>query len=263
MLRFNTTINNLEFYDGAIWQTAGGGIFTVITDRQFSGNVGGGYGNVDGTNTTFTIQGNSTTAGTIVSINGVIQFPVLAYAVTGTTLEFTEPPAPDDVIDVRVLTTTTIVSAVSSDNGLQQLIVSDDAVEIWTGTSSSTKQLQINQVGDVEYLTGGKTTYTQTPINIAANNTPYVISTWSQTAFVTAKYVISAKKGTSNFQSMEAIVTTDQAGNAYISTYAIVNNGVDMGALTANVVGGNVQVYWTTTTNVTNANVKVMGTYIV
>jgi hypothetical protein len=263
MLRFNTTINNLEFYDGSIWQTSGGGIFTVITDRQFSGNVGGGYGNVDGTNTTFTIQGNSTTAGTIVSINGVIQFPILAYAVSGTTLTFTEPPAPDDVIDVRVLTTTTVVSGVTSDNGLQQVITSEDAVEIWSGVSSTTKQLQVNRVGDVEYLTGGKTTYTQSAVNIAANNTPYVISTWSQTAFVTAKYVISAKKGTTNFQSMEALVTTDQGGNAYVTTYAVVSNGIDMGGLTANVVGGNVQVYWTTTTNVTNANVKAMGTYIV
>ncbi len=262
MMRFNTTINNMEFYDGSIWQTSGS-VFTIISDRQFSGNVGGGYGNVDGTNTTFTIQANSTTAGTIVSINGVIQFPVLAYSVTGTTLTFTEPPAPDDVVDVRVLSTTSSVSTLASGNGLQQFIASDTAAEIWTGVGATFKQLQINRVGDVEYLNGGKTTYTQVATNIAANNTPYVVATYSQTEFTTAKFLISAKRGATNFQSMETLVTTDGQGNAYVTTYAVVSNGAEMGGITANVVGGNVQVYWTTTTNITNANVKAMGTFIV
>ena len=262
MIRFNTTIQNMEFYDGSQWQTAGS-VFTVISDRQFSGNTAGGYGNVDGTNTNFTIQANSTTSGTIVSINGVIQFPVLAYSVSGTTLTFTEPPAPDDVIDVRVLATTSTVSSLANGNGLQQFIASDTALEFWTGVAATTKQAQINKVGDFEFLTGGKTTYTQTATNIAANNTPYVIATYSQTAYTTAKFLISAKRGTTNFQSMESLVTTDGAGNAFVTTYAVVSNGVEMGGVTANVVGGNVQLYWTTTTNITNANVKAMGTFIV
>jgi len=263
MIRYNSTIQDVEYYNGTTWAAPGSGQTPTITDRQFAGNVAGGFGNVDGTNTVFTIQSNSTTAGTVVSINGVIQFPVLAYAVSGTTLTFTEPPAPDDVIDVRVMAAASTVTSIASDNGYNQFIASASAAEIWTGVALSTKQIQVNPVGDVEYLTGGKTTYTQPVINIAANNTPYVISTWNQTSFVTAKYLISAKRGTSNYQSMEAVVTTDQAGNAYITTYAVVSNGVDMGGLTANVVGGNVRVYWTTTTNITNANVKAMGTFIV
>jgi hypothetical protein len=262
MIRFNTTIQNMEFYDGTIWQTAGS-VFTVISDRQFSGNVGGGYGNVDGTNTVFTIQANSTTAGTIVSINGVVQFPVLAYGISGTTLTFTEPPAPEDVIDVRVLSTTSSISTLASGNGLQQFIAGDQGLELWTGTSATFKRVEIDRVGNMNMLAGQKLTYEQTPTNIAANNTPYIISTWDQTEYTTAKYVISAKRGATNFQSMEALVTSDGQGNAFITTYAVQNNGTDMGGLTANVVGGNVQVYWTTTTNITNANVKAMGTYIV
>ncbi len=262
MIRFNTTIQNMEFYDGTQWQTAGS-VFTVISDRQFTGNTAGGFGNVDGTNTNFTIQANATTSSTIVSINGVIQFPTLAYSVSGTTLTFTEPPAPDDVIDVRVLTTTSTVSALANGNGLQQFIASDDALEFWSGVSATTKQAQINKVGDFEFLTGGKTTYTQTATNIAANNTPYVIATYSQTAYTTAKFLISAKRGTTNFQSMETMITADGQGNAFVTTYAVVSNGVEMGGVTANVVGGNVRLYWTTTTNITNANVKAMGTFIV
>jgi len=262
MIRFNTTIQNMEFYDGSQWQTAGS-VFTVVSSRQFSGNTAGGFGNVDGTNTTFTLQANSTTAGTIVSINGVVQFPTLAYSVSGTTLTFTEPPAPDDVIDARVLTTTSTVSSLANGNGLQQFIASDTALEFWSGVSATTKQAQINKVGDFEFLTGGKTTYTQTATNIAANNTPYVIATYSQTAYTTAKFLISAKRGTTNFQSMETMVTADGQGNAFVTTYAVVSNGVEMGGVTANVVGSNVQLYWTTTTNITNANVKAMGTFIV
>jgi hypothetical protein len=262
MIRFNTTINNMEFYDGTQWQTAGS-VFTIISDRQFAGNVGGAYGNVDGTNTTFTIQANSTTSATLVSINGVMQFPVLAYEVTNSTLTFTEPPAPTDVIDVRVLATTSTIGALGSGSGLNQVIAANDGVQIWTGTTATIERILVNQAGDVNLLDNNKITYTQGAVNIAANNTPYVIATYSQTAYTTAKFLVSAKKGATNFQSMESIVTTDGAGNAYMTTYAVVSNGIDMGGLTANVVGGNVQVYFTTTTNVTNANVKAMGTYIV
>jgi hypothetical protein len=261
MLRFNTTIQNMEFYDGTQWQTAGS-VFTIISDRQFAGNAGS-YGNVDGTNTTFTIQANSTTSATLVSINGVMQFPVLAYEVTNSTLTFTEPPAPTDVIDVRVLATTSTIGALANGNGLNQVIAGNDGVQIWTGTSATTQRILVNQVGDVNLLDNNKITYTQNAVNIVANNTPYVIATYSQTAYTTAKFLVSAKKGATNFQSMESIVTTDGAGNAYMTTYAVVSNGIDMGGLTANVVGGNVRVYFTTTTNVINANIKAMGTYIV
>jgi hypothetical protein len=54
----------------------------------------------------FTLSEESTTAASIVSINGVQQIPVTAYAISGTTLTFTEAPDPGDSIDVRSLTTT-------------------------------------------------------------------------------------------------------------------------------------------------------------
>jgi len=261
MIRFNTTIQNMEFYDGTQWQTAGS-VFTVISDRQFTGNVGGGYGNVDGTNKNFTIQANSTTSGTIVSINGVIQFPTLAYDVSGTTLTFTEAPAPDDVIDVRVLATTSTIGALANGNGLNQVIAGNDGVQIWTGTSATVERVLVNQAGDVNLLDNNKLTYTQTATNIVANNTPYVIATFSTASYTSAKYLISAKKGATNVQTMEAVVATDGT-SAYLTTYGIVNNGTDMGGLSANVVSGNVRIYFTTTSNMTNANVKAFGTYIV
>ena len=269
MLRFNTTTNALEYYDGSAWQIAGS-VFTVISDRQYSGNVAGGYGNVDGTNTTFTLQGAATTSSVIVSINGVMQFPTLAYSVSGTTMTFTEPPAPDDVIDVRLLTTTSTVSSITNATGLNQFIAADAGTEQWSGTSDggTVIRTRVDTAGDFNLLNGTDIVYTQTAVNIAANNTPYVIATRSQTTFTSAKFIVSAKRGTGatgNVETYEAQVITDGGNSAWISTYGVVNNGYAMGVLSANVVAGNVNVYYTGTVaaSVVQANVKAFGTFIV
>jgi hypothetical protein len=262
MLRYNTTINNIEFFDGTNWQSSGS-TFTVISDRQFSGNVAGGFGNVNGTNTQFTLQSTATTAATIISINGVVQFPTLAYSVTGSTLTFTEPPAPGDVIDARILTTTATVASIASGNGLNQFIADDAGAQIFTGTSATTLRVEVNPVGDIDIKTGSKLTYEQSAINIAANATPYVIATFAQATYTSAKYQIQVKKDATNFQAMEALVLTDKAGNAYVTTYGVVNNGTEMGTLSANVLSGNVNLWFTSVTNMTNANVKAFGTYII
>ena len=103
MMRFNTSTNILEYYDADSWVPASAE-FTVIVADSFTGN---------GVQTVFTLSQESTTAGTIVAINGVVQIPTTAYAVAGTTLTFTEAPEPSDVIDARILTTTSTVTALS------------------------------------------------------------------------------------------------------------------------------------------------------
>jgi hypothetical protein len=114
--RFNTTINSLELYDNSAWVAVGQPDFTLITDQQFNG---------DGSTAVFTLSANATTAGSIVSINGVQQIPTIAYAVTGTTLTFTEAPAAGDLIDVRVLVTTTQVYSISNSAGTAVVAVQD------------------------------------------------------------------------------------------------------------------------------------------
>ena len=268
MIRFNNTINNLEFYDGTNWAAAGS-TFTVISDRQFAGNVGGGFGNVDGTNTTYTIQSNSTTAGSIVSINGVMQFPTLAYSVTGNQLTFTEPPAPGDVIDVRIITTTTTVSTLASGNGLNQFIAADTGAQIWTGTSSTTERIEVDTAGNFNFLTGNKVTYDQTVVSVPNTNLT-LLDSFSANSYTTSKYVISMKQGTGNVQAMEALLTQSTvgstAGTAYVTTYGIVNTGNTMGTLAANVdVSGSwtVKLWLIPNAGTAISNVKVMTTYIV
>jgi hypothetical protein len=108
MLRFNSTSDSLEIYDNSEWTTVGVPSFTVIADEQFNG---------DGVTVAFTLGSTQTTASCIVSINGVVQLPTIAYSVSGTTLTFTEAPQAGDIIDVRQITTTTTVTAISNTPG--------------------------------------------------------------------------------------------------------------------------------------------------
>ena len=256
MVRFNTTITNLEFYDGTQWQAAGSA-FTVISDRQFSGTTP--YGNVDGVNKTFTIQASSTTSATIVSINGVIQFPVLAYDVSGTSLTFTEAPAVDDVIDVRVLATTTVVGTFASGNGLNQVITDNTGVSIWSGSSSTIERILVDTSGNMNFLTGNDVTYTQTPVNIPSASTPVLIDSFSTSSYTTAKYIVQIRNGSSAAEAAEILLSQDTA-NVYLTTYGVV--GTNMGTFACNIASGNVRLYFTST-SLTNSNVKVMSTYIV
>jgi hypothetical protein len=104
MVRFNTSLDVLEFYDSNSW-TPASSEFTVITADEFNG---------DGSTVAFTLSSDSTTAGTVVAINGVVQIPTTAYSVSGTTLTFTEAPEVNDVIDARIFTTTTSVTSISN-----------------------------------------------------------------------------------------------------------------------------------------------------
>jgi hypothetical protein len=252
MLRLNSSSNQLEYYAGGSW-TVAGSAFTIIAAEAFTGN---------GVQVAFTLSASSTTAATIVSINGVVQIPVTAYSVSTTTLTFTEAPAAGDVIDVRRLTTTATVGQLAS--GYTVFDAATNWGNILTGTSSSVARLSISNAGDIYLPNGSDILYDESAINISANNTPYVVATRSQASFVTAKYIISVKNDASAFQSMEAILVTDQAGNAYVSTYGIVNNGTMIGTLTANVIANSVNLWYTCTHPAgINANVKVQSTYII
>ena len=116
MMRWNTTSSKLEYFDGSEWRNMTAD-FTVITSDAFSG---------DGSTVAFTLSGTGSTAQTIVSINGVVQIPTTAYGVSGTTLTFTEAPANGDVIDARIITTTTTVTGVDDGTGSATIDANND-----------------------------------------------------------------------------------------------------------------------------------------
>jgi filamentous hemagglutinin len=110
MIRFNSSYNSVEVYNNTGWSNVGTQTFTVVTDEQFS--------NANGVTTNFTLTyGNQTTNTVIVSINGIVQIPTTAYAITGAggnVLAFTEAPAVGDIIDVRGIATTTTVTGLQN-----------------------------------------------------------------------------------------------------------------------------------------------------
>ena len=120
MLRFNTTNDILEYYDSDSWESVSTE-FTIIVADSFSG---------DGSTVAFTLTEDSTTAATIVSINGVVQEPTVAYAVAGNVLTFTEAPEATDTIDARILTTSSSVDEISNGSGNAIIKASESAAEI-------------------------------------------------------------------------------------------------------------------------------------
>lgn len=262
LMRFNTSINNLEFYTGSEWLGAGSS-FTVIANDQFVGN---------GVQTTFACNASSTTNGAIVAINGVVQVPGLAYSMSGANLIFTEPPAGNDWIDVRRITTTTTVGQLSSGYSIF------DATATWanigTGTAGSIERISVKNDGTIYLPAGSPIAYDEpSAIVVNAPSTNMVaVQSWSSTLFTSAKCIVQIKQGpngngvvaSANVQVMEALIVNDTF-NAYISAYNIINTGNVMGTLDANLssAGGNVNLWFLPAAGTVNSNIKVMTTYIV
>ena len=106
-MRFNTTLGQVEVYDGSEWDTLGTD-FVAITSQIING---------DNVSVAFTLNQAATTAGIIVSINGTMQEPGVAYNVSGTTITFTEAPESGDAIEVRFITISTVVSGITNGTG--------------------------------------------------------------------------------------------------------------------------------------------------
>ena len=144
-----------SIYDNSAWTTVGVPSFTVIQDQQFNG---------DGVTVAFTINTDQTTNSCIVSINGVVQIPTVAYSVSGTTLTFTEAPLSGDVIDVRQLTTTTTITSLSNSSGNAVLTLTDTAnTVVITGDLVPTSNVTANLGSATNYwkslYVGGNTIY--------------------------------------------------------------------------------------------------------
>lgn len=154
MLRYNSTTNALEYYGNGAWNNTGS-VITVITSRTFANSSGDIGGNVNGSNTTFTLNANATSSSTLVTINGVMQIPGTAYNITGTTLEFTEAPAVGDVIDTRILATTSTINYLAAEQGFNQFVANNTSLSFYTGNVlvGSVENWRIDTNGDLYPVT--------------------------------------------------------------------------------------------------------------
>lgn len=116
-IRWNSSTNSIEVYNGSIWIS----LLSQINNQTIS---------PDGTNISYTLDYAATAEGIIVSINGTLQQPGVAYTVAGTTITFAEIPLVTDVISIRYLAagTTTAENAQEINSG--NITISTGAVLI-------------------------------------------------------------------------------------------------------------------------------------
>jgi hypothetical protein len=103
LIRFNVDLPSIEYYDGNVWIP----ITNTVTDQQIV---------PDGVSTIYSLDQEATTIGVIVSINGIIQRPTVAYTVTTNQITFTETPEATDIIDIRFLGAAVSMNSTLSDD---------------------------------------------------------------------------------------------------------------------------------------------------
>ena len=230
MIRFNTSIDAFEFYDSNSWTTAGSD-FTVIATQTFNG---------DNSTVAFTLSESQTTASCIVSINGVVQLPTTAYAVSGTTLTFTEAPLAGDVVEVRKITTTTTITSLANSagtaiveavDGAAQVKITGDLLPVSDGNldlGSAALHWQEAHLGStVFYDSDDSNTVTlSAPATVASN----VAFTLPGADGSSGQALITDGSGTLSFGAAGATVTNDESTNADRLIYV---GSVTSGALTA------------------------------
>ena len=243
MIRYNNQSNQLEFYNGTSWQGTGSS-FTTVTAQQFTG---------DGTTTVFTLSQSATTASTIVSINGVLQIPTTAYTVSGTTLTFTEAPLSTDIIDARIVVTTSIAGSIGDQLG-NTVVANSNGITVTTNY----KTTLISNVGG-NYINGGFSALTP---NIAlTQNTPTIIDSFSTSFYRVAKYVIKVTDGTNNVYCGAEVIVAHNGTTATSQVYGVVNTGGNaLATFSSTVSGGNVNV--TANTWSSTASATVFPTYM-
>ena len=218
-IRVNTENSTLEFFDGVTWVTITG------SNTFFSDSFNG-----DGSTTVFTLSQSSSTVGTLVSLNGVIQIPITAYTVSGTTLTFTEAPAVGDVIDARVLSTSTTVLSIA--DGTTKVDVNDT-------TQNANVTIHGNLV--LSASNAGVTFYKEPISSVSSTSvgtSATTIDSFAAASYSAAKYVIYVSNG-SNRQVSEVLLTHNGT-TPYMTTYAVVFSSSQLMTFTSTISGGNV-----------------------
>jgi hypothetical protein len=96
-IRWNNSTNTLEVYTGSGWIS----LLSQINNQTIT---------PDGVSTAFTLDYSTTAEGIIVSINGTLQQPGVAYTVAGTQLDFTEIPLSTDIVSIRYIAAGTVTA---------------------------------------------------------------------------------------------------------------------------------------------------------
>ena len=274
MFRWNTSYSYLEVYDGTAWIPVGFEQYTVIQNEQFNG---------DGTTTQFTLGSSQTTDSCIVTINGVLQAPTTAYSVSGVypacVLTFTEAPLVDDTIEVRELTTTTTVTAIS--NSSSNAVVSTDPNAANVNITGNLVVAAGGYLyGNGAYLTGisgggSNVDLTNVTTNIIPSSNAVLTlgnatNQWAELYVSNASIIMGGVPLTSNGNTLSfagnALVSTTSGGNINVAgILSASGNVISANMFTAGVVSaqGNVRGGNINTVGLVSATGNVYGSYFI
>jgi hypothetical protein len=236
-LRYNTDLQVVEYWNGSDWFNESPGIVSsyIITPN--------------GVDDTYTLSGNATTNGILVTINGTLQQPATAYSVSdGDQITFTEVPASTDIIEIR-----SIASGVAA---LPQISYGTSKIEI------------ISPNGGINFTAGANLAYSLTPTGaVVGTLTNLVVSTasvatnidsYDKTVYRTAKYLLQATHDT-DYESYDVIVTHNGT-SAFKTVSSTVNTGTTLGNVTAIISGSNLVFQYTADNN--DTFIRLTKTYL-
>ena len=171
-IRFNTSTTSTEIWNGVEW---------VALDNEASVSVIDSLVG-DNSTVTFNLSQATTTDGTLVSINGVIQTPTEAYSVTDDTITFVSAPTSSDNMIVRYLQNvmSVVLNALAVTGNITSGNVSGTAGTFTNvyGTIGTAAQTTITSVGT---LTALAVTGNITAGNVSATGIAGTLSTAAQT----------------------------------------------------------------------------------
>jgi hypothetical protein len=229
MMRFNTIVNDMEYWDGGKWYQPQSGQTATIVAETFSG---------DGLTTQFTTVREATTAATFVAINGTLQQPVSAYSISGNVITFTEAPAPGDVISSRYLALS-VTAGMSSTYGLVTIKALDEGVLI-TGANGAIT------ANSILFKADGTVGWNGTA-QVAVDTSPVLIHTFDAGRYRSAKYVIQVENATANAYEVSDVMVIHNGSYAYRTQYNMIStfaNAAALGSVTTAYSSGNVNLYY-------------------
>lgn len=153
-IRYNSSTDNVEYYDGNVWAPVGTSYASITTQVLYG----------DNSTDVFVLDQTATNNSVIVVNNGVVQQPGIAYDITGNVITFAEPPALADTVTVRFVSVVTTFNEITNDSGTYSISVDESgvgnlaatqSVQLPTYTSNQAANLANTSPGQMIFVTDG------------------------------------------------------------------------------------------------------------
>jgi hypothetical protein len=116
-VRYNSSTNILEIYDGSGWVSTAG-ITSAVTNQTIT---------PDGSSATYTLDQSASAVSILVTFNGITQTPGIDYTVSTDQITFTTVPTSSDIVQVRFIATTTTVTEITNSSGNTSIQTTDNS----------------------------------------------------------------------------------------------------------------------------------------